>query len=137
MKVVFSVSVEVKTGRLHLNSHIQHQHRSPPPSSLTGLDAAVDVGLGLVVDPVEPGLHGQARQHGVLVPVPVRRGDVHRPALVVQRLLRVVAVLVPALGDPQPDPGPQVHHRDGQRVQLVFAALQENRRTCEFVWLLQ
>ena len=80
---------------------------------LTCFHGAVDVRLGLVVDPVEAGLHGQARQHAVLAAVAVRGGDVHCAALVVQRLFRVVAVLVPALGHPQLHARPLVHHGDG------------------------
>lgn len=79
--------------------------------------------LGFVVDPVEASLDGQASQHAVLAAVPIRGGDVHRAALVVQRLLGVVAVLVPALRDTQLDARPLVHDGDGQRVQLVLAAL--------------
>lgn len=86
------------------------------------------MGFGFVVDPVEPGLHRQPGQGPVLALVPVRGGDVHGPALVVQRLLEVVAVLVPALGDPQFHPGPLVHHGDGQRVQLVFASLRRRKK---------
>lgn len=96
---------------------------APLSPSLTRLHAAVHVGLGLVVDPVEAGLNCQSSQHGVLVAVAVRGRDVDRPSLIVERLLRMVAVLVPALCDPEAHPRPQVHHRDGQRVQLVLAAL--------------
>lgn len=92
-------------------------------SVITCFDGAVDVGFRFVVDPVEAGLHRQPGQGPVLALVPVRGGDVHGSALVVQRLLKVVAILVPAFSDPQFHPGPLVHHRDGQRVQLVFASL--------------
>lgn len=81
------------------------------------------VGLGLIIHPVEAGLHCQPRQQSVLIAVAVRRGDVHGAAFVVQRLLRMVPVFVPALGHPQLHAGPLVHHRDGQGVQAVLAAL--------------
>lgn len=81
------------------------------------------MGFGLVINPVESGFHRQPGQSAVLALVSVRGGDVHGPALVVERLLEVVSVLVPALGDPQLHPGPLIHHRDGQRVQLVFTSL--------------
>lgn len=47
-------------------------HCSSYPS-LTWLDAAVNVGFGLVVDPVKPSFYSQASQHGILVSVPVER----------------------------------------------------------------
>ena len=94
---------------------------------MTCFHGAVDVGFGLVVYPVEARLHGQPRQHAVLGLVAVRGGDVHRTSLVVQGLLRMVAVLVPALCDPQADSRPQVHDGDGQRVQLVLTALERTR----------
>lgn len=93
------------------------------PRSHTCFHGAVDVGFGFIIDPVESGLHRQPGQGAVLALVSVRRGDVHGPALVVQRLLEVVAVLVPTLGDPQLHPRPLIHHGDRQRVQLVFASL--------------
>lgn len=83
----------------------------------------MDVSFGLIIDPVEAGLHRQPGQRAVFALVPIRGGDVHGPALVVQGLLEVVPVLVPALCDPQLHPGPLIHHGDGQRVQLVFASL--------------
>lgn len=48
--------------------------------------------------------------------LPVWRGDVHGTALVVQRVLRVMAVLIPAFCHPELHAWPHVHHRDGQRV---------------------
>lgn len=39
----------------------------------------------------------------------------------------MVAVLVPALGHPQLNTWPHVHHRDGQGVQLVFTTLERER----------
>lgn len=97
------------------------------------------MGLGLIVDPVKACLHRQPCQHSVLVAIAVRCGDVHRPALVVQWLFRVVSVLIPALGDSQTDPRPQVHHWDCQRVQLVFASLQKGwtdiqTDICQVLW---
>lgn len=96
-----------------------------PRQRLTGLDGAVHVGLGLVIHPVEAGLHCQTCQQSILIAVAVRRGDVHCAALIVQGLLRVVTVFVPALGHPQLHAGPLVHHRDGQGVQAVLATLRE------------
>jgi len=80
--------------------------------------APADVG-----DPVESGLDGQAGQHAVLGLVAIGGGDGYRAALVVKRLLAMLIVLVPALGDQQADAGPLVHHRVGQHVQLLLAAL--------------
>lgn len=77
---------------------------------LTCFHRAVDVGFGLIIHPVESGFHRQPGQSAVLALVSVRGGDVHGSALVVQRLLEVVSVLVPALCDPQLHPGPLVHH---------------------------
>lgn len=57
--------------------------------------------------------------------LPVGGGDVDRPALVVQGVLGVVPVLVPALRHPQLHPRPHVHHGDGQGVQLVLAPLRD------------
>ena len=81
------------------------------------------MGPALVINPVKPGLHGQAGQQAVLAPVPVRGGEVHCPALVVETLPGVVILLVPGLGDSDPHSGPLVHHRDGQRVELLFTPL--------------
>lgn len=66
--------------------------------------------------------------HKMCLCPPVRGGDVDGPPLVVERVLRMVAVLVPALGDPELHAGPHVHHRDGQGVQLVLAALSTKER---------
>lgn len=85
----------------------------------------MNVAFGLVIDPVEPGLHGQTGQHGVLAAVAVRGGDVNRSALVMQGLFGMMSVLVPALRDPETHARPQVHHRDGQRVKLVLTTLQD------------
>lgn len=104
--------------------HLGKRATPPPlPGLRTCFHRAVDVSFGLIIDPVEAGLHRQPGQGAVFALVPVRGGDVHGPALVVQRLLEVVSVLVPALGDPQLHPRPLIHHRDGQRVQLVFTSL--------------
>lgn len=73
--------------------------------------APADVG-----DPIESSLDGQASEHAVFGLVAIGGGNGHRSALVVERLLAVVIVLVPALGDQQPDAGPFVHHRVGQHV---------------------
>lgn len=94
-----------------------------PSGRRTCFHGAVDVSFGLIIDPVEAGLHRQPGQGAVFALVPVRGGDVHGPALVVQGLLEVVTILVPALCDPQLHPGPLIHHGDGQRVQLVFTSL--------------
>ena len=56
-------------------------------------------------------------------PVSVTGGDVQCAALVVERVLGVTVVLVPALGDAHLQSRPLVHHLYRQRVQLVFAAL--------------
>lgn len=114
-----------------LGAALLQVHRGRAREAATGFgrhrvfcfDGAVDVRLRLVVDPVEAGLDGQAGQHAVLAAVPVRGGDVHGAALIVQGLLGVVAVLVPAFCYPQLHPGPLIHHRDSQGVQLVLAAL--------------
>ncbi len=83
------------------------------------------VAFGFVVDPVEAGLHCQTGQHGVLVPDAVRGSDVNRPALIMQRLFGVMAVFIPALRHTQTHARPQVHHWDGQGVQLILTALQK------------
>ena len=82
------------------------------------------MGPALVINPVKPGLHGQAGQQAVLAPVPVRGGEVHCPALVVEALPGVVILLVPGLGDPHSDPRPLVHDGDGERVELLFTPLE-------------
>ena len=81
------------------------------------------MGPALVINPVKPGLHGQAGQQAVLAPVPVRGGEVHCPALVVEALPGVVILLVPGLGHPHPHSRPLVHHGDGQRVELLLTPL--------------
>ena len=81
------------------------------------------MGPALVVNPVKPGLHGQAGQQTVLAAVSVRGGEVHCPALVVEALPGVVVLLVPGLGHPDPHTRPLVHHGDGQRVELLFTPL--------------
>lgn len=78
--------------------------------SRTCFHRAVDVGFGFIIDPVESGFHRQSGQSAVFALVSVRGGDVHGPALVVERLLEVVSVFVPPLGDPQLHPGPLIHH---------------------------
>lgn len=82
----------------------------------------------LVVHPIEAGLDGETGEHAVFGSVAVGRGDVDAAALVVQRVGRVQALLVPALGDAQLDARPLVHDRDGQRVQLLLAALDGRKR---------
>ena len=64
---------------------------------------------------------------GLASGLPVWGGDVDSTSLIVQRVLWMVAVLVPALGHPQLHTGPHVHHRDGQGVQLVFTTLEKER----------
>lgn len=91
--------------------------------SHTCFDRAVDVGFGFIIDPVEPGFHCQPGESAVFALVSVRRGDVHGSAFIMERFLKVVAVFVPALSDPQLHPGPLVHHWDGERVQLVLTSL--------------
>lgn len=95
----------------------------------TWLHAAVDVCFGLVVNPVEASLHCQPRQHAVFITVTVRGGDIHCSAFIVQRILKVIAVFIPALGDPQLHAWPHDHDRDGQRVQLVLTTLQDQTFT--------
>lgn len=93
---------------------------------LTRLDAAVYVRSGLVVDPVEASLDGQSREHSVLGTIAIARRHVHRSALVVQRVRRVFALLVPALGNPELHPRPLIHHGDRQSVEFLFAPLKNN-----------
>lgn len=90
----------------------------------TCLNRTMYVGAALVEDPVEAGLDGEAGQHAVLAAVAVAGRQVHGPALVVQRVVHVRVLLVPALDHPQPHPRPLVHHADRQRVQLLFATLE-------------
>lgn len=59
---------------------------------------------------------------------PVGCGDVNCTALVVQRVLRMMAVLIPAFSNSQLHTRPHVHHRNGQRVQLILTALQQDTR---------
>ena len=84
---------------------------------------SVDVGAGLIVDPVEARLHGQPGQESVLSAVPVWGGDVNGAAFVVKGLFCVVEVFVPGFRDTESDPGPLVHHGDGQSVQFLLASL--------------
>lgn len=70
----------------------------------------------LVKDPVEARLDGKARQHAVLGAVAVAGGEVDGAALVVQRVLQVGVLLVPALDDAQAHARPLVHHADRQCV---------------------
>ena len=52
----------------------------------------------------------------------VRCGDVHGPALEMQRLAAVPReVLFPGLFYPQPHAGPEVHDADGEGVKTLFA----------------
>ena len=81
------------------------------------------MGPALVIHPVKPGLHGEAGQQAVLAAVSVRGRQIHRSAFVVETLPGVVILLVPGLGDSHPHSGPLVHHRDGQRVKLLFTPL--------------
>lgn len=103
-------------------------HPRPPgrqtEAILTGFNGAVNVRPGLVVDPVETSLDREPRQHSVLGAVAVARCHVDGTSLVVQRVRRVLALLVPALGHPQLHPRPLVHHRDRQGVELLLASLQ-------------
>ena len=82
------------------------------------------MGPGLVVHPVKAGLDREAGQQPVFPPVPVAGGHVHGAALVVEALPGVVILLVPGLGHPEPHARPLIHHRDGQRVELLFTSLQ-------------
>lgn len=90
---------------------------------LTRFHRAVNVCFGFIVDPVEASFHSQASQHAIFASVPVRCGDVHCSALIVQRLFGMMAILIPALSHTQLHSRPLVHHRDGQGIQLVFAPL--------------
>ena len=83
------------------------------------------VGSRLIVDPVEAGLHGQRGKQAVLGPVSVAGGEINSPALVMEAVARMVRLLVPSLCHPNLHPWPLVHHRDGQRVELLLAALGE------------
>lgn len=85
-----------------------------------------------IVDPVEAGFHSKSGQHAVLGAVPIAGGDIHGPTLVVQGVCGVVTLLVPALGHPQSHPGPLVHHRDRQRVQLLLAPLKQKYKPIRF-----
>lgn len=80
---------------------------------------------GLVVDPVEAGLDGEAGQEPVLAAVPVRGSEVHGPALVVQGAAGVMVLLVPRLRHAQAQARPLVHHGYSQRVQLLFTPLKK------------
>lgn len=66
--------------------------------TLTSFNRTVDMILGLVVNPVESGLHRQLSEKAVLFNVPVGSGDVHRTAFIMQRTGRMIIVLVPGLG---------------------------------------
>lgn len=93
---------------------------------LTRFTRTVDVPT-IVVDPIESGFYGQSGQHAVLGLVPVRRGDVHGPALVVQAAAGPVH---PTVDHPEPDVRPQVHHADGQRIQFLFTPLEKKKEKC-------
>ena len=97
------------------------------PWDPTCFDGTVNMGFGLVVDPVESGFHRKSGERAVFALVSVRRGDIHCPSLVVERLHGMVSVLIPTLCHAQLYPGPLVHDGDGQRVQLVFTSLLENK----------
>ena len=91
----------------------------------TGSTGRVHVGARLVVDPVEAGLDGEAGEKAVLGPVPVRGGEVDGSSLVVEAVPRVVVLLVPRLCHAQAHARPLVHYGDGEGVQLLLAALQQ------------
>ena len=84
------------------------------------------MGPGLVVHPVEASLNSQRSQKAVLAPVPVACRQVDRPPLVVEAVPSVVGLLVPSLGHANTNAWPLVHHRDGQSVKLLLAALGKN-----------
>lgn len=90
---------------------------------LTWFDRSVNVSPRFVVDPVESSLDGQTCQHAVFGTVAIRCRNVDAPSFVVQRVGSVQAFLVPAFRHAQFHARPLVHHRNGQRVQLLFAAL--------------
>ena len=81
------------------------------------------MGSRLIVDPVEAGFHGHGGKEAVLGSVPVAGRQVDGPALVVEAVACMVRLLVPRLSHPNPHPWPLVHHRDGQCVELLLAAL--------------
>lgn len=89
----------------------------------------MDVCFGFVVNPVKASLHRQPCQHAVFITVTVRGGNIYCSAFIVQRFLKVIAVLIPALSDPQLHTWPQNHDGDGQRIQLVLTALQDQTFT--------
>ena len=81
------------------------------------------MGAGLIVNPIKPSFNRQTREQSVLAPVSVRGCQIHRPTLVVEAVLGVVGLLVPALRHTEPQPRPLVHHGDSQGVQLLFTPL--------------
>lgn len=96
---------------------------------LTGFYRTVDVIFGLIVDPVETGLHSQLSQEAVLLRLSVIGGYVDGPAFIVQRAGRVVPILIPGLRHSQVHPWPLVHHSDCQSVQTVLTSLRKQRDT--------
>lgn len=94
----------------------------------------MNVILGLIVDPVEAGLHGQLGQKAVLLGFPVISGYIHCPAFVVKRALRVVTIFIPGLCHTQVNPRPLVHHCNGQPVQAVLTSLEQKEQQTAWVW---
>lgn len=99
-------------------------HFSAQILKLTWFHRTMHVRPALIVHPIESRLNRQSRQHAIFATIAIGRRDVDRSTFVVQRMLTVGNLLVPALGDAQLNAGPFVHHRNGEHVELFFAALQ-------------
>ena len=84
------------------------------------------MGSRFIVDPVEAGFHGHGGKEAVLRSVSIAGCDIDCPPLVVEAVPCMVRLLVPCLSHTNTHPGPLVHHRDGQCVELLLAALGGN-----------
>lgn len=74
----------------------------------------------LVEDPVKASFDSQSGEHAQLGAVLVVGGDVHGATFVMQRFVVVLISLMPRLGHSQFHSWPLIHHRNSQRVELLF-----------------
>lgn len=113
-------------GGIILYAHSSLFHSCYPSILLTWFDGTVDIGSGLVVDPVESRFHRQSCQHPQPRFLSIRSGNVYGTTFIVEFTLTRKSILVPGFRDPQLNPGPLVHHRYSQRVEFLFATLQNS-----------
>lgn len=70
----------------------------------------MNVGSGLVIDPIETSLDRESRQHPVLGAIPIARCYIDSSSLVVQGIDRMFALFIPAFCHSQLYPRPLIHH---------------------------